>query len=137
MSYDLMVFDPALAPVEREAFLAWYRAETEWREGHGYDDPSVSSPALRAWFLDMISSFPAMNGPFAPDDIDDDDTRVTDYSVGKNVVYASFAWSVADEARAQMVALAEKHRVGFFDASGDEHATWRPHADGTYRRDQG
>jgi hypothetical protein len=34
MSYDLMVFDPAAAPRERDDFLRWYDAQTEWTEGH-------------------------------------------------------------------------------------------------------
>ena len=50
MSYDLMVFDPAVAPREAEAFLQWYDAQTEWNETHDYDDPKGSVPALQAFF---------------------------------------------------------------------------------------
>ena len=48
MSYDLMVFDPAAAPREREEFMQWYDAQTEWAEDHECDDPAVTTPALRA-----------------------------------------------------------------------------------------
>ena len=47
MSYDLMVFDPAVAPRERAEFLEWHAQQTQWNEGHSYDDPIVSSPRLR------------------------------------------------------------------------------------------
>jgi hypothetical protein len=118
MSYDLMVFDPATAPRARSEFLTWYRKQTEWAEDHDYNDPAVCTPHLRAFFEELISSFPPMNGPYASDDIDDD--TVTDYSVGRSVIYAAFAWSQQERARAAMVALAQKHEVGFFDVSATD-----------------
>ena len=36
------------------------------------------------------------------------------------VIYAVFSWSVADEAYELMRSLAQKHKVGFFDVSGDD-----------------
>jgi len=119
-----MVFDPAAAPLDREEFLSWYEQQTSWSEEHDYDDPSVSSASLRSWFLEMIEHFPAMNGPHASHD--DDSPRVTDYSVGKSVIYAAFAWSQAKDAHRMVVELAKKHRIGFFDASSDENSIWRP-----------
>jgi hypothetical protein len=100
--------------------MAWYDQQTEWSEGHSYDDPAVSSHRLRAWFLEMIEIFPAMNGPYASDKIDD--PRVTDYSVGKDVIYACFAWSQVDPAFKATATLAKKHGVGFFDVSADDGA---------------
>jgi len=100
--------------------------QTEWSEGHSYDDPARSSAPLRGWFLEMIGSFPAMNGPFAPAGDPIDDEYVTDYSVGTSVMYAAFAWSVAQKARARVLELAKKHGVGFFDASSADGYTWRP-----------
>lgn len=126
MSYDLMVFDPEVAPRKRAAFMRWYGEQTAWSEGHAYDDPAVSTPALRAFFLELIETYPAMNGPFAADDMDDPGPRVTDYSIGKAVIYAAFGWSQAQGARATVLRLAEKHRVGFFDASGDDAEIWYP-----------
>jgi hypothetical protein len=116
MSYDLMVFNPNKAPKSKSEFMNWYENQTEWEEEHDYDDPKVSSEELKNWFLEMIKEFPAMNGPFASDDVDD--PKVTDYSVGMDVIYAAFAWSEAENAYPKMVELAEKHKVGFFDASG-------------------
>ncbi|WWW36016.1 hypothetical protein V8017_03025 [Stenotrophomonas rhizophila] len=117
MSYDLMVFDPAVAPRDAAAFPEWYDAQTEWSEEHDYNDPAVSVPALQAWFAEMVEHFPPMNGPLADDE--DDRPEVTDYSVGKHVVYAAFAHSVAETAHGLVQVLANKHQLGFFDVSGD------------------
>lgn len=118
MSYDLMVFEPTAAPKDRKQFMKWYREQTQWAEGHSYNDPSVSSPALQAWFQDMIQVFPAMNGPYASEDVDD--PKVTDHCIGKTVIYSAFAWSCAEEAHGAMKQLAIKHNVGFFDVSANE-----------------
>ena len=57
------------------------------------------------------------------DALDDDENlelHMVDYSIGYNVIYAVFSWSVADEAYELMRSLAQKHKVGFFDVSGDD-----------------
>jgi hypothetical protein len=118
MSYDLMVFDPNAAPREREEFLAWYGVQTEWAEDHSYDDPKVTSPSLTNWFAEMIEVFPPLNGPFAS--IDYDNPKVTDYSIGRSVIYAAFGWSQAELAFEAVDRLAAKHGVGFFDVSGED-----------------
>ena len=118
MSYDLMVFDPRIAPRDREGFLNWYSAQTEWVEEHSYDDPKVTTPALAGWFAEISGGFPPMNGPLASTDCDD--LRVTDYSIGRSVIYAAFAWSQAELAFAAVDRLAAKHAVGFFDVSSNE-----------------
>ncbi|AVP96852.1 hypothetical protein C7S18_06390 [Ahniella affigens] len=129
MSYDLMVFAPSAAPKKRAAFLDWYDEQSEWEEDHSYDNPDVSTPALRAWFMDMIKSFPALNGPFAANDSADTEAAGTDYSIGRSVIYAAFPWSKAEQAYETMFALAEKHGVGFFNASSEQAEVWLP--DGT------
>lgn len=120
MSYDLMVFEPTAAPRTRQDFMAWYAQQTQWSESHSYDNPTVSSSLLHAWFLEMIEVFPAMNGPYASDDIDND--RLTDYSIGKDVIYACFAWSQVDPAFERVATLARRHGVGLFDVSADDGA---------------
>jgi hypothetical protein len=132
MSYDLAVFDPACAPREREAFLAWFRTQTTWVEGRTYDDPVVSSPSLQAWFASAIATFPPMSGPFAARsmdstvDADEDELRTADYSVGREVIYVAFAWSRASEAHALVFSLAAQHGLGFFDASSSLGEVWLP-----------
>lgn len=123
MSYDLMVFEKTKAPKTREEFMKWYEKQTMWEEEHNYQSVNVTSPALKEFFLEMIKTFPPMNGEFAPDDnafLENEnlESRLTDYSIGYDVIYAGFAWSVAEEAYGIMRELAEKHKVGFFDVSG-------------------
>lgn len=120
MSYDLMVFERTKAPQKRKEFLVWYDKETEWSEEHGYDDSAVTSPALRNWYEEMIKTFPNMDSPDAEVEDDDGEAHLTEYSIGHNVIYAAFAWSVAEEAYEKVKALAQKHGVGFYDVSNDD-----------------
>jgi hypothetical protein len=118
MSYDLMVFEPSSAPRGRAEFMQWYEKQTQWSEGHSYNDPQVASSALHRCFQEVIQFFPPMNGPLAVDD--PDNPRVTDHSIGREVIYSAFAWSCMEEAHATMRGLAIKHEVGFFDVSAQE-----------------
>lgn len=124
MSYDLMVFEPTVAPKERDDFMQWYSQQTEWGEDHSYQDHRVSTEGLQAWFKDMIGHFPPMNGPLASEDVDD--PKVTDHCIGKHVIYSAFAWSVAEEAYPTMRELAIKHSVGFFDVSAENGEVFFP-----------
>ena len=117
MSYDLMVFEPTVAPKERKEFMEWYAQQTEWAEDHSYQDHAVTTEALQSWFKEMVEYFPAMNGPLASDDVDD--PKVTDHCIGQHVIYSAFAWSVAEDAYPKVRELAIKHSVGFFDVSAD------------------
>jgi len=130
MSYDLLVFSPENAPTERAAFLDWWDQTSEWEEDHDYDDPAVSTPRLRAWFVEMINTFPAMNGPFSQEELPANESTVTDYSIGQFAIYAAFAWSNAEAAYDHVFKLAAKHGVGFFDASSDTGAVWLPDGNG-------
>lgn len=127
-----MVFDPSAAPRGRKEFMTWYEQETQWAESHDYNNPDVPAPALRAWFQDMIKTFPPTNGPLASDDVDD--PTVSDYSLGRSVIYAAFAWSEATAAYEAMTSLAVKHRVGFFDVSCESGDIWLPTPDGAYEK---
>ena len=69
MSYDLMVFAPGRRTEKTgKRSRTGTTTRTKWKEEHSYDNPDVSTPGLRTWFLEIIQSFPAMNGPFSPDD---------------------------------------------------------------------
>ena len=134
MSYDLMVFEKTKVPKTKEAFLEWFSKQTEWTEDHDYQSISVSSPALQGWFLEIKDTFPPMNGEYAPsmEQLDQNpqlEISMTDYSIGREMIYAAFAWSVADDARELVVKLAQKHGVGFFDVSTDDCVVLLP--DGT------
>jgi hypothetical protein len=135
LSYDLMVFDAAVAPRGGKAFIDWYEQQTQWTETHGYNAPDVSTAPLRAWFQEIIKTFPPMNGPLASDDVDD--PKVTDYSVGQSVIYCAFAWSQAEPAYDQVKRLAAKYRVGFFDVSSNASDIWLPTPDGGFEKSTG
>ena len=146
MSYDLMVFDANVAPRDREEFLAWYRSQASWSEPHDYNDPSVTADKLKAWYGAITQEFPNMNGPEALTwDVADerwDGASLTDYSIGKSVIYAAFRWSQAEHAYDRVRALAVTAGVGFYDVSGDEGdgEIWIPGSDmrppqtGTWRQ---
>lgn len=114
MSFDLLVFEPTA--VEDAGFAAWFQEQTNWSKDHDYNDPKVAGPALRAFFMELIDTFPPMNGPLTPpeeaiDVIDGLESRLTDYSIGRKFIYAGFAWSRAGMARETVLALAAKHQV--------------------------
>jgi hypothetical protein len=133
MSYDLLVFDAKTAPNKRDEFLDWYDVRTEWEGEESYDNPANTTPELRAWFMEMIQKYPPMNGPFAPDSFPDDESLVSDYSIGSELIYVAFAWSNAEKAFFDMKALAAKHGVGFFNISSDSSDVWGPDGMGNLR----
>ncbi len=118
MGYDLMVFDKTTAPKDRNAFGKWFEEQVERGEVPSSQILSVCTPALRNWFMEMKETFPPMNGLYGPDDeqIKTDERlelHLTDYSISSETIYASFAWSLADEACEIVRRLAQKHDVGF------------------------
>ena len=60
-----MVFESNAAPTRHAQFMDWYEQQTQWAEGHSYNDPAVSTDKLRAWFMEIIQSFPPLNGPLS------------------------------------------------------------------------
>lgn len=123
MSYDLMVFATELAPAKKRGpFIDWYEQQSEWEEQHAYDDPAVSTAAMRAFYEELAHDFPPLE--------DDDDDDGTDYTIGKAVIYMSFPWDKVDEAHEAVVRLAGKHALGFFDVSSDIAETWLPDGKG-------
>ncbi len=117
-----MVFAPDAAPAKKRApFLDWYDQQTEWDEGHGYDDPAICSPALRAFHADIVQTFAAQT---------EDDGPGTDYTIGASVIYMTFEWENIDSAHETVFRLAAKHGLGFFDVSSDLAETWLPDAKG-------
>jgi hypothetical protein len=129
VSYDLAVFDPDAAPQSRVEFLTWFDEQTQWGESHGYNDPGIPVPALGNWFREMIIAFPPMNGPLRSSD--PGDPRVTDYSLGRNIIYGAFAGSMGVDAYQRAFELAQKHRVGFYNLSDEPSDIWIPGAGGT------
>lgn len=138
MSYDLMVFEPNAVPTSHDGFLGWYARQTKWNEDHGYDDPAITSAHLRAWFQEIIRIFPPMKGTLGTESLPQDEASSSDYAIGTDFIYASFAWSKAEAAYMTVARLAEKHRLGLFNASSSGEEVWMP-ADGkmTLAHDKG
>ena len=125
MSYDLMVFEPEAAPKKHAAFMAWYFELAKWQDGP-YDDPTKTSPRLQAWVKDMQRKFPDGNSLEASDLLDEDDGSLSDYTIGRQFVYAGFSWSKAVTAAAEAERLATLHGVGFFDVSSNREEVYLP-----------
>ena len=121
-----MVFEPDAAPQGHAEFLEWYAQRTKWGEDHGYDDPGLSSARLQAWFEDIIRIFPPMNGTSAIQQLPESEASSTDYAIGGDFIYASFAWSKAEPAYMTVARLAEKHQLGLFNASSSGEEVWVP-----------
>ena len=80
----------------------------------------------RAWFEDIIRIFPPMNGPYAILQLPENEASSTDYAIGADFIYASFAWSKAEPAYMTVARLAEKHQLGLFNASSSGEEVWVP-----------
>jgi hypothetical protein len=106
--------------------MVWYGQLIQWAEGHSYNDPEVSTAKLRGWFMDMIQSYPPMNGPLSHNDLPEDEASLTDYSLGKPAIYCAFAWSKEQPAYDAVFELAQKHGVGFFNVSSENEEVWLP-----------
>ena len=121
MSYDILVFDPAHAAKEREAFLQWWDAHDWSSEPHPHNDPAVTTPRLRAWFMDMIERFPALSGPHAGSR----DQRTADYCIGCYLIYVAISFD-KQATHERAYELAGKHQLGFFEASSPDGEIWLP-----------
>ena len=124
MSYDLMVFEPDAVPRAHGEFLEWCTRQTKWSEDHGYNDPSLTSENLRAWFQEIARIFPPMNE--TPPEAAEEEASSSDYAIGADFIYASFAWSKAESAYMTVARLAEKYRLGLFNASSSGEEVWIP-----------
>lgn len=120
-----MIFDTAVAPRDRKQFLNWHD-ELEASEDYHRPDSNLAviAPPMKDWFLEIIKTFPPMDGRFAVDDTDN--PKVTDYTIGRSTIYANFAWSQAANAFKLTRELAFKHGVGLLDLNSREADIWWP-----------
>lgn len=119
MSYDLLAFDPTA--VADEDFPAWWEEQAGWSEDHSYDDPSVTTPALRAFYGELTQTFPPLDGHTMEEFDADPDllARPSSYSIGTSLVYGCFSWSRAGQAQEVFVDLALRHGVAVALVSED------------------
>lgn len=126
MSYDLMVFETESAPTDHAEFMTWYGRQTRWGEGHDYNDLALTSERLQAWFQDIIRIFPPMHRRYAEEPSRGDEVSSSDYAIGADFIFASFAWSNSEVAYMTVARLAEKHQLGLFNASSSSEEVWVP-----------
>lgn len=115
MSYEIAVFDAAAAPMDDEQFVIWFQ-----KQGAAEDDPDEGTVALRNWFADFSTHYPATDGPYA------DDHGTTTYRFGKAVTRASCPDDEAAKAADTGRQLAAKHGVGFYDANAGQERLFFP-----------
>lgn len=128
MSYDLMIFEPTDLLMDRADFLRWFDHQSQWSDDVDYLSSEHASNKVRTLLAELISVFPAMNGPLAKseNDNDVDDSRITDYTIGRSFIYCCFAWSQAELAYHTLFSLAEKYRLGFYGVSSPDGQVWVP-----------
>lgn len=146
MSYDLLVFNPEVAPRDRKEFMSWYQELTKWGEDRDYNSPDGLTGNLPAFYDTLRIHYPPMNGPHAHNLEPPQGTGlrtksglwgklfgtrpkpslpapkfneafVTDYCIAENAIYLAFAWSISAEAYSSVVSTAISTGVGFFDVS--------------------
>lgn len=125
MSYDLVLFERTKEIDSYEAFLCWLEIQTGWGEERDYNDVIGTAPQLVEGFMKLKKQFPPLNGPHRLSDEEafgdvETERHLTDYAIGHEIIYASFGWSVAEEAYQETKRVAETCQLGFFDSqSGD------------------
>jgi hypothetical protein len=128
-----MVFDPAVAPRERGAFIMWFNSVVRLQEGHMLPDPAIANPVVRAWYQETSRAFPQSLGPTMAHHQEERWAEfLTEYRFAEHAVFARFQWEVSRHAYRKAVKIARTLQVGFFDISGDEAAVWIPFEGGRY-----
>jgi len=56
MSYDILIFEPDA--VTDEDFPQWWEQVSRWEEPRDYDTTEGSTPAIRAFYRDLIRAVP-------------------------------------------------------------------------------
>ena len=99
MSYDILIFESGA--VTDEDFPQWWDRVSRWEEPRDYDTTEGSTPAIRAFYRDLIRAFPPFNGPDALSDAELEEREeqglpVADYTIGADYIYIGVGWSDAN-----------------------------------------
>ena len=99
MSYASLIFEPDV--VTDEDFPQWWEQVSRWEEPRDYDTTEGSTPAIRAFYRDLIRAFPPFNGPDALSDAELEEREeqglpVADYTIGADYIYIGVGWSDAN-----------------------------------------
>ena len=122
MSFDFMVFDPAIPAKTDEGFREWYEAEvSELAKTSSHDSALARNNAFRLWYAEMREMFTPFNGPDdvpLPDDASQARIlRTCEYAFQPHSVFMSFRWGAADMARAAASTLAKQFDLGYYHVS--------------------
>lgn len=113
MGYTQLVIDPTEVPCEtHEAFMNWYNSDFD-------QQPTVASPsectaAIAAFYNEITTSMPDLNGP-GFDEEDEDDAA--EYDLRATSVYLECSWMPGAQELAPALAL--KHHLAYVDISAD------------------
>ena len=113
MSYDLAVFEAEGVPRGDTAFVDWFNANREAVEEIEVSLPAPATSRLAAFYDEMVTRFPDMNGP-SGEGIEEGDL-LAGYEFQADHIYMDFRWSAAEGAGIQAMNLAQKHGLGMYD----------------------
>ena len=100
MSYDLLIFEPD--STTDEDFPRWReKIVAQWDEPGDFSTIDGSTPAIRAFYRDLIRVFPPFNGPDALSKAELEEREAeglpfADYTIGADYIYISVGWSDAN-----------------------------------------
>jgi hypothetical protein len=122
MSFDVMVFDPDIAPYDKDGFRDWYESETGEKAARSSSTPEVADKdAFRDFYEQMREVFSPFNGPDdvpLPTDVSQIRIlRTCEYFFRPHSVYMCFRWPAQDFARAACSTFAKALNLGLFQTS--------------------
>lgn len=125
MSYDIIVFDLAKRPKNRDGFMEWVeKLEDEMAESGDSDEVNGSTKKLKEWFFDISKDVIPLTGQYSREDESDyeegqDDEVGADYFFTKNAVFIMFSCMETETLALKILNSAKKHQLGCFDFDTD------------------
>lgn len=100
MSYDLLIFEPD-STTDEDFPRWWEQVVAQWDEPGDFSTIDGSTSAIRAFYRDLIRSFPPFNGPDAlsEEELEEREEQglpVADYTIGADYIYVGVGWSDAN-----------------------------------------
>ena len=100
MSYDILIFEPD-STTDEDFPQWWEQVVAQWDEPGDFSTIDGSTPAIRAFYRDLIRAFPPFNGPDAlsEEELEEREEQglpVADYTIGADYIYISVGWSDAN-----------------------------------------
>ena len=128
MSYDLLIFEPDSAT--DEDFPQWWeQVVAQWDEPGDFSTIDGSTPAIRAFYRDLIRVFPPFNGPDAlsEEELEEREEQglpVAGYTIGTDYISISVGWSDANALVKIVGQMAWTQRLAVAYVSEDSSIFW-------------